>query len=90
LERQLKSEEKAREANEAWLRRRIVRAEADAESAKRSRNAYKGLFGRTKKRVAAGVCPCCNRTFENLARHMAGEHPGYAGKDAEGGREKPA
>ena len=28
------------------------------------------------KRVAAGVCPCCNRTFANLARHMATKHPG--------------
>jgi hypothetical protein len=27
--------------------------------------------------VANGVCPCCNRTFQNLARHMAGKHPDY-------------
>lgn len=25
-------------------------------------------------RVHAGVCPCCNRTFQNLARHMAAKH----------------
>lgn len=30
---------------------------------------------RTMKRVHAGVCPCCNRTFKNLARHMASKHP---------------
>jgi len=30
---------------------------------------------RKLKRVARGVCPCCNRTFENLARHMATKHP---------------
>lgn len=30
---------------------------------------------RTEKRVGNGVCPCCNRTFENLARHMASQHP---------------
>ena len=22
----------------------------------------------------AGTCPCCNRTFTNLARHMASKH----------------
>ncbi len=27
-------------------------------------------------RVNAGVCPCCNRTFQNLSRHMATKHKG--------------
>lgn len=30
---------------------------------------------RRLKRVGRGVCPCCNRTFPNLARHMASKHP---------------
>ena len=30
------------------------------------------------KRVHRGVCPCCNRTFENLARHIATKHPEHA------------
>jgi hypothetical protein len=30
---------------------------------------------RLKKRVQAGVCTCCNRTFQNLARHMKTKHP---------------
>lgn len=29
---------------------------------------------RIEKRIHAGVCPCCNRTFQNLARHMATKH----------------
>jgi uncharacterized protein (UPF0212 family) len=29
---------------------------------------------RVKKRVGAGVCPECNRTFQQLARHMACKH----------------
>lgn len=29
---------------------------------------------RLMKRVKAGVCTCCNRTFQNLARHMATKH----------------
>lgn len=28
------------------------------------------------KRIAAGVCPCCNRTFQNLARHIETKHQG--------------
>ena len=27
-----------------------------------------------KKRTAAGVCPCCNRTFSQLGRHMQIKH----------------
>lgn len=27
------------------------------------------------KRVANGVCPCCKRSFRNLARHMKTKHP---------------
>jgi hypothetical protein len=26
------------------------------------------------KRVSKGVCPCCNRTFQNLAEHMKTQH----------------
>ena len=33
---------------------------------------------RKLKRVARGVCQCCNRTFTNLARHMATQHPEVA------------
>lgn len=32
---------------------------------------------RLKNRIAAGVCPCCNRTFQNLASHMKGQHPEF-------------
>lgn len=34
-------------------------------------------LNRIKKRVSAGVCPCCNRTFQQLARHMKAKHPGH-------------
>ena len=30
---------------------------------------------RKLKRVSKGVCPCCNRTFEDLQRHMKSKHP---------------
>lgn len=38
---------------------------------------------KTRKRIANGVCPCCHRTFQNLARHMAGQHPAYEESDQE-------
>lgn len=32
---------------------------------------------RMRDRVRNGVCPCCNRTFQNLLRHMQTEHPDF-------------
>lgn len=48
------------------------------DSTERSRRAYKGKVTQIKRRVGRGVCPCCNRTFADLGRHMEGQHPEYA------------
>lgn len=32
------------------------------------------------KRVSNGVCPCCNRTFQNLHQHMKKQHPDHMTK----------
>jgi hypothetical protein len=42
------------------------------------RRAQKGQNTRMKNRIAAGVCPCCNRSFKDLHRHMTGQHPEFA------------
>lgn len=73
---------------ERRLRERAERAlkiEHDALVAERSRHdqtraslrAQKGVNTRIKNRIKNGVCPCCNRTFQNLARHMANQHPDF-------------
>lgn len=33
---------------------------------------------RIRQRIMAGVCPCCNRTFQNVARHMQTQHPEFS------------
>ena len=38
----------------------------------------KGHLTRTRKRVAGGVCPCCNRHFGDLYAHMKTKHPEFA------------
>jgi hypothetical protein len=65
----------------AETRERAARDQADA--AERSARAYKGHLTRTRKRIGNGVCPCCNRHFANVERHMRGQHPGYADSDGE-------
>lgn len=52
-----------------------LRAERDHES--RRRAAAQGQVTKIKKRVGKGTCPCCNRHFENVSRHMASKHPEF-------------
>lgn len=53
------------------------------EAAERRASAARGQVTKIRNRVGHGVCPCCNRTFENLARHMAHQHPTFAAEAAE-------
>lgn len=48
-----------------------------AETAEARRRAEKGAKTKLQKRIAAGVCPCCRRSFVDLQRHIAGQHPNY-------------
>lgn len=58
-------------------------ASEKAEHQRRRANAYKGHATRITKRAKAGVCPCCNRTFKQLAAHMANKHPDFTPLEAE-------
>lgn len=63
----------------------IEKLKEDLESVKRDRQGIenqlldtiseKNKLSRQLKRVHKGVCPCCNRTFENLQKHMETKHP---------------
>ena len=61
-----------------WERSRRDMAQAEAKHMRAVANGHKGAHQRTKNRVAKGVCPCCNRSFVNLAKHMSGQHPDYS------------
>lgn len=59
-----------------WLER-SREEERTVRNVRRSNRALKGVVTRTKNRISNGVCPCCNRTFKALARHMTTKHPDY-------------
>lgn len=63
--------------NEAYLEERLKDRDLDLLRAQRSTAALKGEVTKIRKRVGNGVCPCCNRTFQNLARHMSVKHAGF-------------
>jgi hypothetical protein len=62
----------------AYERSRRDQAEASARAQKAAKTRIKNDRDRIKRRVASGVCPCCNRSFKNLKRHMSSQHPGFA------------
>jgi hypothetical protein len=61
----------------AFWRTRARHEEEQSQHLKRSRDAYKGRVTQLKNRAANGVCPCCNRYFANLHRHMNTKHPEF-------------
>lgn len=56
-------------------RRRREFAESAAKGANISAGMAKAAHKRLRQRVTAGVCPCCQRTFKQLAAHMKAKHP---------------
>jgi hypothetical protein len=65
-------------------RTRRQQAEHQLDYARRSLKATSTRLKKVKARVGHGVCPCCNRTFQQLARHMASEHPTYGQEPTDG------
>lgn len=57
-------------ARETALRDQLSAAVHEAES-------VRVALLRDRQRFANGVCPCCNRSFENVRRHMTTKHPDY-------------
>lgn len=80
LRKQLDAERQARQRAEQRVAQRDDEVREARERADRERNranGYKGHATRITKRAKAGVCPCCNRTFQQLAAHMANKHPQF-------------
>ncbi len=71
LEEQLQRERATHDQVQARLRDELKQTEA-------RRRGEKAAKTRLKNRAKAGVCPCCNRSFQNLRRHMETQHPDFA------------
>jgi hypothetical protein len=78
-QRSLEWERSQRETAERGKRDAEASLTAQKAQATRARNELK----RVRVRVHHGVCPCCNRSFQNLRRHMETKHPGELAKQAE-------
>lgn len=73
-----------RESTEDRLRRDLAAKETLLQSARteaaqvtRQLDNAKKAHKRMRTRVMNGVCPCCNRSFQNLRNHMQTQHPEF-------------
>jgi len=58
-------------------RERAARIDAEREQAEASARAHKAAATRARNRAKHRVCPCCKRTFKQLAAHMKSKHPDF-------------
>lgn len=52
----------------------LARVKAELYAARDDKEKAYAKLDRQAKRIHAGVCPKCNRTFDNVARHMKSKH----------------
>jgi hypothetical protein len=72
-------EQEAKEAKAALERIRVSKkaVEDQLAAANRSNSALRGSMTKIRKRIGNGSCPCCNRHFKDVERHMANKHPDF-------------
>jgi len=73
----LKAEKEKLERRLTLEKNRREVAEGEAQRQSHLARGQKAAKTRLKNRIKNGVCPCCNRTFQNLAQHIKGQHPEF-------------
>lgn len=69
-------EDKLRRERDRAIQQQARLEEEKREAEERAAKAERAT-ARLKKRAAAGTCPCCTRSFTNMARHMKDKHPDW-------------
>lgn len=64
-----------KERDQQRLAQKVAQLNDEVAAKERELSAAKGRMTKLRKRVGNGVCPCCTRSFTNLARHMKTKHP---------------
>ena len=72
-QRQIDEEAEVRRERDR-LKQMLAQKDDEIGQAVRQVRAARGQVTRLRNRAKAGMCPCCNRHFVNLERHMASKH----------------
>ena len=71
-----RAEDKLRRERDRLIQQQAQLTDEIAEQ-KRRADIAEARERRLKKRAAAGTCPCCKRSFSNMATHMKQKHPDF-------------
>lgn len=69
----------AREERDEALRK-LSAAKCETATERTLREAAEKNLTKAQRRTKHGVCPCCHRTFKQLAAHMKQKHPDFTKK----------
>ena len=58
-------------------RKKLTSTQFELAAEHSEREKIQAKFKRHQKRSSSGMCPCCNRQFVNMQRHMQTKHPDY-------------
>lgn len=78
----LRDELAKQKSQREFIEAQLATALLENDHRERQLRAAKGRITKIRNRVGKGVCPCCNRSFENLQRHMHSKHPEFAQAEA--------
>lgn len=76
-----KTEEQKLREQLATTERQRLDAVSNAQQERERANKVAKAYGKIRDRVKNGVCPCCNRTFQNLLQHMQTQHPEFGTRE---------
>lgn len=66
------------------LKQQLAQRDDEIRAKDRELAAERTKAAKVKKRSSAGVCPCCNRTVGQMARHMKSKHPQFVAEAVAG------
>lgn len=64
-------------------RQQIARVEQEKTKAEARQRLAERKLAKANRRASAGACPCCQRSFSNMARHMKTKHPDFIAESTE-------
>lgn len=77
LKEKIERQKQEFESKKSSLERTIERTIEQRDNVIKDRTVLKGKLTKQTNRIKNGVCPCCNRTFQNLMDHMKKQHPEF-------------
>ena len=71
----LKDRLKEKEESIEWYSKRVTGLHTEITKKNHEIRAQKAAKTKILNRVKNGICPCCNRTFQDLQKHFKSKHP---------------